>query len=61
MLISREREKTIKFRTAIESVESGETSLVAPHSAMYTPWTDEEKHGFVRLMTSIKREKGSRQ
>jgi hypothetical protein len=44
------------LRAAVESVERGETSLIAPDPAMYIPWTADEKYRFVRLMTRIKEE-----
>ncbi|MDR2506835.1 MAG: hypothetical protein LBD67_02405 [Candidatus Accumulibacter sp.] len=44
------------LNAAIESIEKGETPLVAPDPAMYEPWTAEEKHRFTRLMEYIKKE-----
>jgi hypothetical protein len=49
------------FLAALEDAERGEGHFVAPDPAMYIPWTEDEKHRFVRLMTRIKEEVSKKQ
>jgi hypothetical protein len=56
MKIADALQKADSLRAAVEGVERGETPLIAPDPAMYEPWTAEEKHRFIRLMTHIKKE-----